>query len=113
MTGTLAPPSLDDVRRARDRIAGIAVRTPLLRIPADLAHDTHLKLESLQPIGSFKIRGAANALALAGRDAPRPGVSTASAANMPQGAAACPRQLAPPSPPTQPQQLPPPPPAPT
>ncbi len=93
MTGTLAPPSLDDVRRARDRIAGIAVRTPLLRVPADLAHDTHLKLENLQPIGSFKIRGAANAMALAGRDALRRGVYTASAGNMAQGVAWCAREL--------------------
>src|SRR5258708_32424141 len=93
MTGTLAPPSLDDVRRARDRIGGMVVRTPRLRIPADLAHDTHLKLESLQPIGSFKIRGAANAMALAGRDALRRGVYTASAGNMAQGVAWCAREL--------------------
>ena len=80
-----------DAHAARARIAGIAIRTPLVRVPADLAGDVHLKLENLQPIGSFKIRGAANAMALADPAAVRNGVYTASAGNMAQGVAWCAR----------------------
>ena len=76
--------AVDDIRRARERIAGVAVRTPLLRLPDS---DIWLKLENLQPIGSFKIRGAANAMRLAAADALRAGVVTASAGNMAQGVA--------------------------
>ena len=80
------------MRAARTRLADIAVRTPLLRFPADDgATDIHLKLENLQPIGSFKLRGAANAMALADRDALLRGVYTASAGNMAQGVAWCAR----------------------
>ena len=80
------------MRAARTRLADIAVRTPLLRFPADdVATDIHLKLENLQPIGSFKLRGAANAMALADRDALSRGVYTASAGNMAQGVAWCAR----------------------
>ena len=54
---------LGAIEAARERIAGAAVRTPLVRLrvegtPAEL----YLKLENLQPIGSFKIRGATNAV---------------------------------------------------
>lgn len=86
-------PTLEDIRAARDRIKGIAIRTPLLRAPTDLASDTWLKLENLQPIGAFKIRGAANAMALADHDTLRAGVFTASAGNMAQGVAWCARKL--------------------
>ena len=57
-------PSLDDIRAARDRLSGVVLRTPLVRLdlPASPA-EIWLKLENLQPIGSFKIRGAANAMA--------------------------------------------------
>jgi threonine dehydratase len=84
----LAPPTLDDVRAARRRIAGSAIVTPTVPLevpgaPCSLA----LKLECLQPIGSFKIRGAANAMALADADAMRAGVYTGSAGNMAQGVA--------------------------
>jgi threonine ammonia-lyase medium form len=48
--------TLDELREAAKRIAGVAIRTPLL--PAPWAGDVWLKLESLQPIGAFKIRGA-------------------------------------------------------
>lgn len=86
--------SIEDVRSARARLDGIAVRTPLLRFPADRRHsDIHLKLENLQPIGSFKLRGAANAMAVAGHDALFGGVYTASAGNMAQGVAWCARRL--------------------
>ena len=79
---------LDEIRAAAERIAGLAVRTPLLRLPVDDAPaEIYLKLENLQPIGSFKLRGAGNAMARAGRDALAKGVYTASAGNMAQGVA--------------------------
>ncbi|TMK87326.1 MAG: pyridoxal-phosphate dependent enzyme [Actinobacteria bacterium] len=81
-------PSIEDVRAARERIAPWAVRTPLLPLAADDAPgEIHLKLENLQPIGSFKIRGAGNALALADPARLVRGVYTASAGNMAQGVA--------------------------
>lgn len=80
--------SLDEIRAARARLAGVAVRTPLVRLNVDDAPaEIWLKLENLQPIGSFKLRGAWNAMALAGRDALAQGVYTASAGNMAQGVA--------------------------
>ena len=88
----LRAPSLDEVMRARERIAGIAIRTPLLRAPRDVSETVWLKMENLQPIGSFKIRGAANAMALAGASAISRGVYTASAGNMAQGVAWCARE---------------------
>ena len=57
---------LDAIEAARERIAGAAVRTPLIRLRIeDAPADIYLKLENLQPIGSFKIRGATNAVLLA------------------------------------------------
>jgi threonine dehydratase len=73
---------LDEIRAAALRIADSAVRSPLLRLPAKGIDELWLKLENLQPIGSFKIRGAGNALAAAPLEALRHGVSTASAGNM-------------------------------
>lgn len=84
-------PSLEEIQAARERIAGKAIRTPIVRLDVD--GDVHLKLENLQPIGSFKLRGAANAIALAGQDALARGVWTASAGNMAQGVAWCARSL--------------------
>ena len=84
----LEAPRLEEIRAAQERIAGVAVRTPLLRLQADDAPgEIHLKLENLQPIGSFKIRGSANAMRLAPREALARGVYTASAGNMAQGVA--------------------------
>ena len=54
-------PTLHDIRAAARVIEGIAHRTPL--VPAMLGDDLLLKLESLQPIGAFKLRGALNAMA--------------------------------------------------
>ena len=82
-----------DAVAARGRIAGVAARTPLVRLNADAAAEVFLKLENLQPIGSFKIRGAANAMALLGPDQLARGVLTASAGNMAQGVAYCARRL--------------------
>jgi threonine dehydratase len=81
-------PSLADVEEARRAIAGAALRTPLVRLsweggPAYV----HLKLENLQPIGSFKIRGATNAVAHLPPDRLSRGLLTASAGNMAQGVA--------------------------
>ena len=83
-------PTPDDLHEARDRIRGLARRTPLIRLDApDAPAEIWLKLECLQPIGSFKIRGAANAMGqIAAADLAR-GVVTASAGNMAQGVAWC------------------------
>ena len=83
---TISPVSLDDIRAARGRIADSVVRTPLLRLNAD-GTEIYLKLENLQPIGSFKLRGAGNAIALVSPDQLVNGVFTASAGNMAQGVA--------------------------
>ncbi|OLC51984.1 MAG: hypothetical protein AUH85_18035 [Chloroflexi bacterium 13_1_40CM_4_68_4] len=78
---------LEDIRAARGRIAGAAIRTPLVRLNADAPAEIWLKLECLQPIGSFKIRGASNRMALASKAELAKGVWTASAGNMAQGVA--------------------------
>jgi len=89
----LEPLSLADVHAARERIAGAVVRTPLLRLPVDAPAEIHLKLENLQPIGSFKLRGALNAMRALPADRLREGVYTASAGNMAQGLAWAAREL--------------------
>ncbi len=78
---------LAEIERARTVIAGIAVRTPLVRLDVDADAEIHLKLETLQPGNSFKIRGAGNAILQASDDDLRDGVLTASAGNMAQGVA--------------------------
>ncbi len=89
----LEPPSLPEIRAARERLRGIAILTPLVRLNVeDAPGEIHLKLENLQPIGSFKLRGAGNAMAVAGPAALARGVWTASAGNMAQGVAWCARQ---------------------
>lgn len=79
---------------ARQAIAGTAIRTPLVRLNVDRPPHVYLKLENLQPIGSFKIRGAANAISRLSPDQLRRGVVTASAGNMAQGVAWCARERA-------------------
>jgi threonine dehydratase len=88
----LEAPSLGEIRSARARVAGLAVRTPLLRLHVDAPGEIFLKLENLQPIGSFKIRGAGNAIGAAPEERLKGGVYTASAGNMAQGVAWCARQ---------------------
>lgn len=83
----IEPITIDDVRAARDRIAPVITRTPLIRLNVDAPAEIYLKLENLQPIGSFKIRGATNAIRLLSPDALARGVYTASAGNMAQGVA--------------------------
>ena len=87
-------PSIADVHGARRMIASSAIRTPLVRLnyreaPAEI----YLKLENLQPIGSFKIRGATNAMAHLTEESLSRGVLTASAGNMAQGVAWRAREL--------------------
>jgi threonine dehydratase len=87
-------PSLAEIENARDVIAGSAIRTPLVQLnireaPAEI----YLKLENLQPIGSFKVRGAANAIGHMELGVLARGVLTASAGNMAQGVAWCAREL--------------------
>lgn len=94
MSALLEPVPLDEIEAARERISGSAVRTPLVRLNIDDAPaEIYLKLENLQPIGSFKIRGATNAIARAGPEALGEGVYTASAGNMAQGVGWAARKL--------------------
>ena len=83
---TTNPITLDDVRAAERRISHLVMRTPLVRLNVN-APDIYLKLENLQPIGSFKLRGAGNAIATASPDDLAKGVFCASAGNMAQGVA--------------------------
>jgi threonine dehydratase len=76
---------LDEIRAARERISDAVVRTPLVAFDQRIS----LKLESLQPIGSFKLRGALNAM----RAQPAQDVVTASAGNMAQGVGWAAREL--------------------
>lgn len=87
------PVTVAQAEEARRNIAPIAFRTPLVRCNIDNAANLYLKLENLQPIGSFKIRGAANVMALTPREQLDRGVLTASAGNMAQGVAFCARRL--------------------
>ncbi len=79
--------TLADVEDARKRLAGILPRTPLIRLEDGGAGELYLKLENLQPVRSFKIRGSANAIAMLDAAALKAGVYTASAGNMAQGLA--------------------------
>jgi threonine dehydratase len=87
------PITLAQVDEARRNIAPAALRTPLVLFNTDSPADLYLKLENLQPIGSFKIRGAANVMARTPRERLERGVLTASAGNMAQGVAFCARRL--------------------
>ncbi|MDQ3069041.1 MAG: pyridoxal-phosphate dependent enzyme [Acidobacteriota bacterium] len=97
--------SLDTIRAAAPRVYAVARRTPLVRLfPAGMTSradgspgspsspEIWLKLETLQPIGAFKIRGAANAVALLPEGAAKDGVWTVSAGNAAQGVALAARE---------------------
>jgi threonine dehydratase len=92
-------PTLADVEEARRVITGAVVRTPLVRLDAtdrslrDQGLDIYLKLENLQPIGAFKIRGAASAMGHMSAEELAGGVVTASAGNMAQAVAWQAREL--------------------
>jgi threonine dehydratase len=79
--------ALDEIRRAREVLEGTAIRTPLVRLDVDSDTEIWLKLELLQPVRSFKIRGAGNAILQATDAELAGGVLTASAGNMAQGVA--------------------------
>src|SRR5579872_1895398 len=82
------PIPLDQIRAAATRISDSVLRSPLIRLNVeDAPAEIYLKLENLQPIGSFKLRGAGNAIATAPPDQLARGVCTASAGNMAQGVA--------------------------
>ena len=74
---------LEEIRRARERLGDAVVRTPLVRFDDRI----WLKLENLQPIGSFKLRGALSAIRAAAPSELAGGVVTTSAGNMGQGVA--------------------------
>jgi len=91
---TIAHIPIEAIEAAQTRIAGAAIRTPLLPLEVPNAPcEVWLKLECLQPIGSFKIRGATNAMLLADPAALSRGVYTCSAGNMAQGVAFVARRL--------------------
>src|SRR5881227_2135218 len=87
------PIELSEIREARKRIASTIVRTPLLRLELGSGFpDVRLKLENLQPINAYKLRGAANAVAMLSDAERRRGVWTISAGNAGQGVAYAARQ---------------------
>lgn len=82
------PIELSEIREARQRIAGTIVRTPLVRLELGPDYpDIRLKLENLQPINAYKLRGAANAVAMLSAFERQRGVWTISAGNAGQGVA--------------------------
>ena len=81
------PISLEAIEAARARVAGTIVRTPLLELQGTSGPAIFLKLENLQPINSFKLRGAANAVAMLDSARRALGVWTISAGNAGQGVA--------------------------
>ena len=88
--------TIADIWAARPVVAEVAVRTPLVRLQVGAAEapaEIYLKLENLQPIGSFKLRGAYNAARRASPDELAAGLVTASAGNMAQGVAWAAREL--------------------
>ena len=91
MFNTLGPVrqiELSEIRAARERIANTIIRTPLVRLELGPEFpDIRLKLENLQPINAYKLRGAANAVALLSEDERKGGVWTISAGNAGQGVA--------------------------
>jgi threonine dehydratase len=94
MTPALEPAGLDDLQAAAGRLRGAILRSPLVRLNVEPAPaEIYLKLENLQPIGSFKLRGAGNAMMTADPARLREGVYTASAGNMAQGVAWWARRL--------------------
>ncbi len=94
--------TLDEIRAAKERITGVAVRTPLYRVErarlriakiAEPEFDIYIKAESEQPIGSFKLRGAYNMVSQLAPEALKRGVITYSSGNHAQGVAYAARTL--------------------
>src|SRR2546423_2958081 len=92
------PIELGEIREAKNRIAGTIVRTPLVRLELGAGFpDVRLKLENLQPINAYKLRGAANAVAMLSESERKGGVWTISAGNAGQGVAYAARKAGVPS----------------
>lgn len=90
------PVALPDIAAAAVRIAGRVARTPLVASPSLsrlCGQPVHLKLETRQSIGAFKIRGAMNAVLALGEDQRRRGLVTASTGNHGRAVAYAARQL--------------------
>src|SRR5215813_12376149 len=84
----IRPITLQEIKEARGRIASTILRTPLVRLELGAGYpDIRLKLENLQPINAYKLRGAANAVALLSDEERKRGVWTISAGNAGQGVA--------------------------
>jgi threonine dehydratase len=86
----MAKVTLEDVKKAREAISGIAVKTKLLECSAlsNMSNNrVFLKLENLQKTGSFKIRGAVNKIANLTEEEKKCGVIASSAGNHAQGVA--------------------------
>src|SRR5438874_893606 len=93
MLAPVRPIELAEIQKARQRIAGTIVRTPLVRLELGRGFpDIRLKLENLQPINAYKLRGAANAVAMLSETERERGVWTISAGNAGQGVAYAARQ---------------------
>jgi len=89
----IRPISIEAIEAARERIKGTVIRTPLIRLDHGVPKpEIYLKLENLQPTNSFKLRGAANAVAMLPADRRTEGVWTISAGNAGQGVAYAARQ---------------------
>src|SRR6202171_4083134 len=90
---SVRPIELSEIREARKRIEKTSVRTPLVRLELGPNYpDIRLKLENLQPINAYKLRGAANAVAMLPESERKRGVWTISAGNAGQGVAYAARQ---------------------
>jgi threonine dehydratase len=87
MPEPVRPIELRDIEEARERIAATVLRTPLVKLDTGGNAEVYLKLENLQPTNSYKIRGAANAVAQLPEEARARGVWTISAGNAGQGVA--------------------------
>src|SRR5438874_1864529 len=93
MLEPVRPIQLSEIQEARERIAKTIVRTPLVRLELGPNFpDIRLKLENLQPINAYKLRGAANAVAMLPEAERQRGVWTISAGNAGQGVAYAARQ---------------------
>src|SRR2546422_9026543 len=80
----LEPITITQIEQASARIRGSVLRTPIVRLNIDSDMEIYLKLENLQPTGSFKVRGASNAIMLAGPYANSAVLYTSSAATIGQ-----------------------------
>ena len=93
VSSPVRPITLDEIKEARERVAKTIIRTPLVRLELGPDFpDIRLKLENLQPINAYKLRGAANAVAMLPDSERKRGVWTISAGNAGQGVAYAARQ---------------------